>query len=185
MLLSSQPTGPVTVTPSVSGSPDVTVSPSALTFAAESWNVAQTVTVSAAQDADSAGDAATISHAVAGADYASVTVGAVAVTVSDDDTRGVELSATALAMPEGESRTYTVLLSSQPTGPVTVTPSVSGSPDVTVSPSALTFAAESWNVAQTVTVSAAQDADSAGDAATISHAVAGADYGSVTAARSR
>ena len=171
-VLLSQPTGPVTVTPSVSGSPDVTVSPSALTFTAESWNVAQTVTVSAAQDADAANDAATISHAVAGADYGSVTAGDVAVTVEDGATRGVALSATALTMPEGGSQAYTAVLLSQPTGPVTVTPSVSGSPDVTVSPSALTFTAESWNVAQTVTVSAAQDADAANDAATISHAVA-------------
>ena len=183
--LETEPTGPVTVTPSVSGSPDVTVSPSELVFTAENWSRAQTVTVSAAQDADAANDAATISHAVSGADYGSVTAGAVAVTVEDDDTRGVELSATALAMPEGESRTYTAMLLSQPTGSVTVTPSVSGSPDVTVSPSVLTFTAESWNVAQTVTVSAAEDADSAGDAATILHSVAGADYASVTAARSR
>ena len=181
VVLSSQPAGPVTVTPLASGSPDVTVSPSALTFTAENWNMARTVTVSAAQDADAANDAAAILHTVAGADYASVTAGAVAVTVSDDDTRGVGLSATALAMPEGGSRTYTVVLSSQPTGPVTVTPSVSGSPDVTVSPSALTFTAENWNVARTVTVSAAQDADAANDAAAISHAVAGGDYASVTA----
>ena len=139
------------------------------------------MTVSAAQDDDGANDAATISHAVSGADYASVAAGDVAVTVSDDDTRGVGLSATALTMPEGGSQAYTAVLLSQPTGPVTVTPSVSGSPDVTVSPSALTFTAENWNMARTVTVSAAQDADAANDAATISHAVAGGDYGSVSA----
>ena len=180
-VLLSQPTGPVTVTPSVSGSPDVTVSPSALTFTAETWNVAQTVTVSAARDADAANDAATISHAVAGGDYASVTAGDVAVTVEDGAARGVALSTASLTVPEGDSRPYTAVLLSQPTGPVTVTPSVSGSPDVTVSPSALTFTAETWNVAQTVTVSAAHDDDAANDAATISHAVAGGDYASVTA----
>ena len=38
----------MTVTLSVTGSPDVTVSPAALAFTAETWNRVQTVTVSAA-----------------------------------------------------------------------------------------------------------------------------------------
>ena len=76
-----------------------------------------------------------------------------------NESRGVAVTPTAATVPEGMTRTYTVALESQPTGPVTVTPSVTGSPDVTVSPSTLTFTATTWNVAQTVTVSAAQDAD--------------------------
>ena len=99
----------MTVTPSVTGSADVTVS-GALTFTAANWDRAQTVTVSAAQDADAANDAATVSHAVTGSDYGSVTAPEVAVTVEDDDERGIEVSATALTVPEGESRTYTVVL---------------------------------------------------------------------------
>ena len=178
VVLGSQPAGPVTVTPSVAGSADVTVS-GALTFTAQNWNRAQTVTVSAAQDADAANDAATVSHAVSGGGYSSVTVPDVTVTVEDDDEQGVRTSATALTVPEGDSRTYTVVLGSQPAGPVTVTPSVAGSADVTVS-GALTFTAQNWNRAQTVTVSAAQDADAANDAATVSHAVSGGGYGSVT-----
>ena len=179
VVLESQPAGPVTVTPSVAGSADVTVS-GALTFTAQNWNRAQTVTVSAAQDADAANDAATVSHAVSGGGYGSVTVPDVTVTVEDDDEQGVRTSATALTVPEGDSRTYTVALRSQPVGPVTVTPSVAGSADVTVS-GALTFTAQNWNQAQTVTISAAQDADAANDAATVSHAVSGGGYGSVTA----
>ena len=100
-------------------------------------------------------------------------------TVEDDDEQGVRTSATALTVPEGDSRTYTVALRSQPAGPVTVTPSVAGSADVTVS-GALTFTAQNWDQAQTVTVSAAQDADAENDAATVSHAVSGGGYGSVT-----
>ena len=111
-----------------------------------------------------------------------LTVTAGTVTVEDDDERGVEVSATALPVPEGDSRTYTGGARVAAAGPVTVTPSVAGSADVTVSPAALTFTAETWDRAQTVTVSAAQDADAANDAATVSHAVSGAGYGSVTAA---
>ncbi len=180
VVLSSQPTGPVTVSPSVAGSPDVTVS-GALTFTAETWDRAQTVTVSAAQDDDAADDAATVSHTVSGGGFDSVTAADVAVTVEDDDERGVSVSTTAMTVPEGASRTYTVVLSSQPTGPVTVSPSVAGSPDVTVS-GALTFTAQTWDRAQTVTVSAAQDADAANDAATVSHTVSGGGFDSVTAA---
>ena len=47
-----------------SGSSDVTVSPARLTFTTANWGTAQTVTVSAAQDADAVNDAASIAHAV-------------------------------------------------------------------------------------------------------------------------
>ena len=103
--------------------------------------------------------------------------------ITDNDERGVQISPTSLLVPEGGDATYTVVLTSQPTGEVTVTPSLeSGDTDVTVS-AALTFDATTWDQAQTVTVSAAQDADAANDTATIVHAVSGAGYGanSVTA----
>ena len=101
--------------------------------------------------------------------------------LNDDEGRGIVLSALTGRVPEGLTWTYTVALRSQPTGPVTVTPSVTGSPDVTVSPATLTFTAEDWNQARTVTVSAADDDDAVNDTATVDHAVSGADYGSVTA----
>ncbi len=96
-------------------------------------------------------------------------------------TPAVRVSTTALTVDEGGSGTYTVELASQPTGDVTVTPSVTGDDDVKVS-GALTFTSSNWGAAQTVTVSADDDADTADEMATVSHAVAGANYGSVTAA---
>ena len=103
-------------------------------------------------------------------------------TIRDNDERGVEVGVTALTVSEGGDATYTVVLESEPTGDVTVTPSVSGNTEVTVS-GALTFTAGTWDRAQTVTVSAQDDADAATDTATIGHAVSGGDYGvnSVTA----
>ena len=105
------------------------------------------------------------------------------VTIKDDDTRGVTVAPTSLPVAEGSTNSYTVVLDSQPTGTVTVTPSARGSPDVTVSGDVLTFTASTWEDEQTVTVSAAQDADADDDTAAVSHQVAGADYGanSVTA----
>ena len=102
--------------------------------------------------------------------------------VLDDDTRGVTVSGPTLAVDEGGTGSYTVVLDSEPTDSVTVTPS-SDNGEVTVS-SALTFTTTNWNTAQTVTVTAAQDDDAVNDSATVSHAVAGgeAEYALVTAA---
>ena len=101
-------------------------------------------------------------------------------TVSDDDTRGVTVSAQMLAVNEGSTGNYTVALESQPTASVTVTPSSSDATKVTV-PAALTFTTTNWNTAQTLTVTAVEDTDAVNDSATVSHAVAGGDYDSLTA----
>ena len=298
VVLQSAPTDTVTVTPRVNGSPDVSVSPSSLDFDASDWETAQTVTVSASEDADGAVDEATVEHTVSGGDYGSETASDVAVTVTenetasmgvtltaspvtvaedavtttvtvtakldaapravatvvtvsvgaggdsaaagtdygsvddftvtipagatsetgsfeltpvndavdedaetvtvggsatgltvtggeltitDDDTRGVEVSPTAVTVPEGGSADYTVVLRSSPTGPVTVTPEIRGSGDVTVTPSSLEFSSSDWDTAQTVTVRASEDDDGAVDEATVEHTVSGGDYGSETA----
>ena len=178
VVLDSQPSADVTVTASVAGDSDVTVSPTVLTFTTTNWARATTVTVSAADDNDSVDDSATVSHAVAGADYGtnSVTASSVAVTVADDDARGVQVSTRDLSISEDGSMTYTVVLNTQPTGNVTVTPSVTGDTDVTISPPVLTFSTATWSQPQTVTVSAARDFGPDDDRAAILHTVAGSDY---------
>ncbi len=103
------------------------------------------------------------------------------VTITDDDERGMVVSPTALTMAEGGSGEYTVVLTSEPTGPVTVEATVSGSPDVTALPVTRTFTPSDWDVPQTVTASAAHDGDAVDDTATVSHAASGGDYGGVTA----
>ena len=177
VVLDTEPTGEVTVSPSVSGSSSVTVSPARLTFTASDWSEPQPVTVSAAHDDDAGGDAATVRHAVRGADYGAVRVADVAVTVTDDDQRGVVFSHPSVTLREGGRTTYTVRLATRPTGSVTVRPSVTGDADVTVSPASLGFSSSSWKRARTVTVRAEEDFDEVRDTATVSHAVSGADYG--------
>ena len=99
-------------------------------------------------------------------------------TVTDDDERGVVVMPPQLTINEGDTRAYTVVLTSAPTGEVSITPSLSVSnPDVTFTPATLTFTALNWNIAQTVMVTTETDADSDNDTATITHTVAGADYG--------
>ena len=101
------------------------------------------------------------------------------VMIEDDDTRGVTVSRSELRILEGLTGTYTVALTSQPTGTVTVTATVTGDDDVTVNPRSLTFPTANWSTQQTVTVKAAQDLDAIVDEATVLHTLRGGDYGTV------
>ena len=185
VVLDTQPTGEVTVRPSVAGDSDVTVRPGSVSFSTRNWRTAQTFSVSAAHDENAADDSATISHRASGADYAQVRIEDVTVTVRDEDTRGVTISTETLELREGGENSYTIVLDTRPTGTVTIRPTLSGDSDgdVRARPSTLRFTTSSWNTAQTVTVSANQDGDSAADSATINHVVAGADYDGTTAAQ--
>ena len=106
-----------------------------LTFTRSNWDTAQTVTVTAAHDADAADDTASISHAVdasrSAREYDDVTVAAVAVTVPDDDTTGVTVSKSSLTVDEGATGTYTVVLNTQPASDVVINVTSNNS-DVTV-----------------------------------------------------
>ena len=161
--LDSQPTATVTVT--VQGlSGDVTVKPSRLLFTAATWDTPQKVEVKAGQDADAETDpAVTLTHAASGGDYAGVTGGAVTVTITENDTKGVTVTPTNLGLREGAPpRTYTVVLRTQPTGTVRV--AVGGltsaiAQSLRVSPTVLTFNSGNWNIPKVVTVTALEDDD--------------------------
>jgi PKD repeat protein len=72
-----------------------------------------------------------------------------------------------LKVNEGSSGTFTVVLSDQPVGSVTVnlTKEPGGDADLSVNAGSLTFTTVNWNQPQTVTVSAAVDADTISGAA--------------------
>ena len=153
--LAFQPTESVTI--DVTGGGDVTVDPPSLTFTADNWETPQTVTVRAAEDTDTADDAQTVTHAVdsdSAPEYVGLSIDSVAVTVTDDDDPGVTVSKDTLSVVEGGSETYTVRLAFQPTESVTI--DVTGGGDVTVAPPSLTFTADNWDDARTVTVTAAE-----------------------------
>ena len=112
-----------------------------------------------------------------------LTVVSTVLTIVDDDTRGVTVTPTALAVDEGMSGQYTVALDSTPTGAVTVTVSAAGgaAASVRVFPAALVFTGSDHG-AKTVTVSARGDRDEDDGTVTVAHAVTGADYAAETAA---
>ena len=99
----------------------------------------------------------------------------------EDDRRGVRITPFALEVMEGGRETYTVVLESAPTGPVTVT--VEGAAeDVTAAPESLVFTPSNWSTAQTVTVTAAEDEDQLEDApVTLTHMVRGGGYAGLAA----
>lgn len=78
-------------------------------------------------------------------------------TIINDDAAGVIVTPTTVAVTEGgATATYSVVLTSQPTSDVTIT--ITPDAQVTVSPTTLTFTPANWNVPQTVTVTAVDDA---------------------------
>ena len=180
--LATQPSASVTVTVSGHAASDVSVDDTSLTFTTSNWNTAQTVTVTAAHDADAAGDTVTLTHTAAGAEYDDVSA-SLDVTGDDDETAAIVLSKSALSVGEGDTTggSYTVKLSHVPTASVTVTVSGHAASDVSVDDTSLTFTTSNWNTAQTVTVKAAQDADAADDTVTLTHTAAGAEYDDLTA----
>ena len=259
VVLDTEPTADVTVTVAGHAGTDVTPNPTTLTFTASNWDTAQTVTVTAGDDADTEDDTVALTHSAASADsdYSGIAIPSVAVTVSDNDTArvtgltvasgdarlvvnwtavdnatgykvqwksvgqdynttnrqatvtsgsttshtitglangteytvrvsatrtgandgppsaeetgtpaapGVTVSTTALTVTEQDTTGdgYTVVLDTEPTADVTVTVAGHAGTDVTPDPTTLTFTASNWDAAQTVTVTAGDDADTDG-----------------------
>ena len=172
---------PITHTPqSGADSPaDYSGMPESLTF--NTGQMSQTITFEAIQDdVDDDGESVLLGFGMTLPPAVSLgTTTQATVSITDDDAAGVTIEPTALSVVAGRSNEYTVRLATEPTGEVTVTISGHASTDVTPDKTSLTFTVDNWDTAQTVTVSATQNAATA--KVTLAHAVAGADYGSVTA----
>ena len=178
--LTQEPSDDVTVTVSSSDEGAVTVRPVVLTFTPDDWSAAQTVTLSAVQDADTNDETVTLTHTASGGGCAGETATFTA-TVTDDDPALILTPPSATLVEGGESATYTVVLATLPSDDVTVTV---GNPDegaVTVSPVALTFTPSNWNTPQTLTVNAVQDPDALDETVTLAHPASGGGYDGLSA----
>ena len=133
---------------------DYTLKRETLTFTPSNWETEQAMTITIVDDAVAEpAEIATVFVFYRSDDPAFNSGQIMRVTITDNDTRGVTLSQTALTVDEGGATTYTVVLDSEPTGAVTVTPfgQTLGLP-LLVDPS--TFTPDNWNTPQTVTVTA-------------------------------
>jgi hypothetical protein len=90
------------------------------------------------------------------------------VTIFDAAVNGFSKSTGNLTVTEGAaSGTFTVRLSGAPSTDVVISVSSADDSVATVSPSTLTFTSGNWNTPQTVTVTAAEDANTTRDATTV------------------
>ncbi|MDP3859664.1 MAG: Calx-beta domain-containing protein [Stagnimonas sp.] len=174
MVLTSQPSADVTI----SLSPDAQLGTDriSLVFTSANWNLAQTVTVTAFNDQIAEGaHQGSILHGISSADpaFGSLSIRRIDAQIADDDSVGLVLSKSAVSVAEGgASDSYTVKLNSQPTGNVTVTidagaqlRAASGgtaSQIITLSFTPNGGMPGGWDVAQTVTVTALDDASAEG-----------------------
>jgi hypothetical protein len=136
-------------------------------------------------DVDDGEQAVIITHTVSSDDssYDVLNDKGVEVTVTDNDTAGVSLSKSSLAVSEvGSTGTYEVMLTSQPTATVTIAVTSSDESEATVEPATLTFTASNWATPQQVTVTGEDDDIDDGDIeVTINHSASGGGYGGLSA----
>ncbi len=196
--LNTQPSGDVTVTVSSDDGAAASVSSDGgatqagsvdLTFTVDNWATEQTVTVTGVEDDDTRDETPSISFGVAGEEYNTldVTDVLVSVSVTDNDSPGLTVSATdaGVSMDEGATDSFTVKLNTQPSGDVTVTVSSDDGAAASVSSDGgatqagsvdLTFTVDNWATEQTVTVTGVEDDDTRDETPSISFGVAGQEY---------
>ena len=185
VVLSQQPTSPVTIT----FTPDsqLAVTPASITFipgasGAGTFNAAQTVTVRALDDSlmEPVLHWGMVTAAAVSADpvFNGAAITPLAASVYDNDGPSVIVTASAgatIITEAGRTDDYTVVLSQSPTADVIV--SVLPDAQVTASPASLTFTSANWSSPQKVTVTAVDDvsAETITHAGSVSHSLASND----------
>ena len=171
--LTEAPTGLVTVTLGVSGA-GVTVSTPSLSFTPTTWDVPQTVEVTAVEDENAVDEEVTVTHTPSGGGYDGATLPDLAVTVVDND-GGIEADREAETINEGAIGSYTLRLTRRPTSDVTVTVT-GGAGKVIATPSTLTFTTDDWDLEKSVFVDAVDDTDKNDESVTLRHTATGGGY---------
>ena len=172
--LSTAPSANVTVSLSKTNS-DVSLSPPFLSFTTSNWSVARTVTVSAGHDIEAINDTDTITLSASGGIIASNVTKAVYITDDETPLGTIDVSPSGtLTVDEGDSTgvSLSVKLNVAPTSDATVTLTKT-SADVNLSSTSLTFTASNFSTAQTVTLTAVEDADTIYETDTITLSASG------------
>jgi uncharacterized repeat protein (TIGR01451 family) len=167
----------VTQTPGTADAADYTLSTTSIGFAAGTLSAAtQPIAIAIIDDLIAEGNE-TFSLGFGAVSGPATASGVHTVTLIDNDTAGVLITqgGGATSVTEGGSDdTYTLELTSQPVGNVTI--AINSDSQVTAAPTSVIFTTGNWNVAQTVTVSAVDDAVVEGDhSGTLSHVVSSGD----------
>ena len=168
VVLTSQPTDTVTITPDIGTNTDVTFLPPFLEFLPAMWDDAQIVTVTAVDDfIDEDDESLTITHSASSSDrkYSSgetnnpVTIENVAVMIMDNDDAGFDI-ASSFEVAEGSTGTIAIKLTSAPSAIVAVALTTT-STDFSVPGAPMFFSTTNWDMPQNVTVTPVDDDDGA------------------------
>jgi hypothetical protein len=163
VVLQTQPTADVTIGVSSTAANEVTLSTSQLVFTTSNWNTPQTVTVTGKNDAIDDDDqpfTVVLAPAVStDASYAAIDPPDITGTNTDDDSVGITVTPTAalVTTEAGGSDTFSVVLTSQPTAPLTIAVSSSDPSEGMPAQTLLSFSTTNWMTAQTVTVNGQND----------------------------
>ena len=145
---------------------DLTLSGTMLTIPANSAN-SNSITISAVDnDIDTDDKEFTVSASAAGG-HGVATPGSLTLTVQDEDTRGITITATTLVLDEVDDsstssideheKTYTIVLDSEPTGNVKVSLTNEDETAAVVKPVMHTFTSGNWDQAKVFTVTSKND----------------------------
>ena len=142
------------------------VSPALLSFDGSNWDAPQTVTVSPIDDLIADGNktynvtmGVNLTNTVDTSGYADLTFIPVIVTNADDDTAGVTIStATLNTIENGPTTSYTIVLNTEPFGPVVIDIASTNTNEGTVSVSQIGFNETNWQTPRTITVTPVDDA---------------------------
>ncbi len=153
-----------------SGDPSLQATPGTLTFNSTNFGNAQTVTMTAVDDADANSLDTTVSVAGGGA-----TTQQVMVHVNDNDVLAIALDQTGtVQINEGGSVTVNVHLTAKPNSSITVTPNFGGGTPISVAPGSVTFTTSNYGNVQALVFSAAQDANTSSESVPVNfHASTG------------
>ncbi len=168
LVLTSEPTSPVTIEVSSSDTSEATVDLAAVVFDDSDWMNPVVVTLSPVDDAVADGDQpyTIVVGPVTGGDPAYVAIDPrnLSGTNADDDAVAVQVSRSEVTTTEGGiDQTFAVVLGSEPTASVTIDVASSDTDEATVDLPAVVFDSNDWMVPVLVTVSPVDDALDDGD----------------------
>jgi len=182
VVLNSQPLSDVKLAIASGNPTEATAAPTTLTFTTANWDQAQTVTVTGINDnVDDDNQTSIVTVSVVDVDsddaFDALADQTVTVTTIDDDIAGITLtqSGGSTAVTEGGATdTLTLVLNTQPTNDVVITFTPDG--QTQLDQTTVTFTTANWDQAQTVTVTAVDDAAIEGShTSTINPAVTSTD----------
>ncbi len=167
--LATPPTAPVTITVATDAPGTATATPQVLTFTADNFDQIQTVTVAGVDEMIDDGDtpfAVRLTASSADAVYDGLPIGSVTGLAIDDDESGIQVVGDDLQVDEtGTTATFSVVLTTQPTGTVTIPITSGDAGEVSVPTEPLIFTTDNWSIAQLVTVTGIADGVVDGDVA--------------------